>query len=1290
MKWLTFTLALALQAQIPSGGTVNSAGTLTTTATTAPPPPASFTLLSVSPQQATVLLTCANTSAATISVVDNSGLLGGGSVPDTDPTLFTNANVDLDRTNTILSNSNLTRQIELGFRAAQLDLNGNMTSRSLQTNTAHTATGTCSGGSPQTLNFTTLNLPVGNTSPQPAPFNSSGFGNLATPDVQWSSLSSAYVDPQTGVILKPAAGFGRFGLWMLNQLGLTAFDPNSTWTNLSNILSGTTGTLATVTASTNPVYVSINNTPLQAQAGRDASGFSSSLAISDLRINVCGDGDQAAAGDRQVDITLYTHTGTPVGNTISVTLPQTTPSCQTSSSQSSWPAAPFGAWGTIPQHNMVFPWTANVSSAAGAVTNNGTAPNNVGIFNTDLASGDKLWDSTGSTLYTFSSLTDALHLNLVESPTFTGHTLIAANFGFYIQKHTATGTVHVSVFYDDAYDSWGAPGESSDGASSNCSSNTYTISVDASGNPATGRTARNCIIYGITGKSIHALFEDNGEVRQIGQIQINASGPFNLTGYPNMPANPWDPTDPQTFYLIGNRSADGFQGFSKGVYTGDGRAFTPAYHADFAAVTTSDGHATCPGGTNQSGNICFSLVTSSTMRSVCNGLDSRFGSPTAIFGQNTQLSTIAGNQAVTVWLPGGQDGIGGLCTMSLSTGAAVKTWDSFASPGTHWGVIHTIDGRNTANYVASTINIPGRNSSGGNYLGPWSSTIVRVCRSTPGVPTTIGCFGGTWDSNSAITSNGSNNDSYTCPSAVCGGTVTGTVLININQQPESPYAATNESTTYPCSVNPSATCSQIGSLAVGDTLTFNGAPLGNEIFTVLAIQVVSSTDIYIWVKRGTVQGITSNWPNQHEVDAAMPNAGPGVCAGAMWWFDTSGTDTTVRSDDCNIVTGAHNDARGVAATAGSYSATGSSNQKANRTSNAAGFGTAANLAVNNYSSWQGANSCIGGGLVEEYPSLAQLVAPSTEKVWYADFRSYQGGVFNGDNAGTENTGTTTTHITGNLYRISTMCNNNIKLNPWEAWAGRFIMQDVSGPSSTIGGSDTYKYCYVYKAGECTGGSTAGQIYFALPFTTVESNCWTNQYDSQIPCVVPASPIGDWALQWDITQADLVGSNFRRLTKGFSSVSRMFTAWNWRSAPDAGWGWIPATFASGQFPMLYVAKLPPWPGYDSVTRSSYVNVPITAASGALVEIRFGYEENGATNGFDCTSRGEACATIASPTSTNPFNYITADGHSGISCGGGCTVNVPGISGRMLWYQQFTSTDGGATWNGVGSPQQTPVP
>ena len=157
---------------------------------------------------------------------------------------------------------------------------------------------------------------------------------------------------------------------------------------------------------------------------------------------------------------------------------------------------------------------------------------------------------------------------------------------------------------------------------------------------------------------------------------------------------------------------------------------------------------------------------------------------------------------------------------------------------------------------------------------------------------------------------------------------------------------------------------------------------------------------------------------------------------------------------------------------------------------------------------------------------------------------------------------------------------------------------------------------------------------------------------------------------------------------FNAPGRQYTATNWRSMPDASWGLMLTTYADGVFPVMFAAKPPPWPGYDLVRRDNFITQTVQLGPGAaLAEVRFGYEEFGTPGQFFCTSRQEACA--SGPASA-PFNYITTDGHAGVACASGCSITIPALPGRVVWWQEFRSADGGTTWTAQGQLQPAAVP
>jgi hypothetical protein len=73
------------------------------------------------------------------------------------------------------------------------------------------------------------------------------------------------------------------------------------------------------------------------------------------------------------------------------------------------------------------------------------------------------------------------------------------------------------------------------------------------------------------------------------------------------------------------------------------------------------------------------------------------------------------------------------------------------------------------------------------------------------------------------------------------------------------------------------------------------------------------------------------------------------------------------------------------------------------------------------------------------------------------------------------------------------------------------------------------------------------------------------------------------------------------------------------------------------------------------------------------VQFGYAENGDPKNFYCSSRQEKCLATAATVPAVPFLFPSEGtggleaGVTGLPCAGGCTVAIPAISQRMLYYQ-----------------------
>jgi hypothetical protein len=260
--------------------------------------------------------------------------------------------------------------------------------------------------------------------------------------------------------------------------------------------------------------------------------------------------------------------------------------------------------------------------------------------------------------------------------------------------------------------------------------------------------------------------------------------------------------------------------------------------------------------------------------------------------------------------------------------------------------------------------------------------------------------------------------------------------------------------------------------------------------------------------------------------------------------------------------------------------------------------------------------------------------------------------------------------TSSVYQF-TVINGGLsyKSIPVLAYAGYHLLHEVSGPTkgNTITDSTPWTYCVALNAGECQTGSAAGEVYASVPQTAVrgDQNCVSNWYEDNFPCVFSPPPQAAWGIQQDISRGDPSGVNWRRITMGFSGPGRQFEFASFIPDPTGTWAYMQGFWLDGVRNDYLIAQLPPWPNPQDVTtnRANFVTRSVTAAADAnlpAARVRFGYAENGAPGGFFCTARQEACVTGGSPYSFQSENPVWQ------ACPSGCTIQIPAIPGRVLYF------------------------
>lgn len=283
-----------------------------------------------------------------------------------------------------------------------------------------------------------------------------------------------------------------------------------------------------------------------------------------------------------------------------------------------------------------------------------------------------------------------------------------------------------------------------------------------------------------------------------------------------------------------------------------------------------------------------------------------------------------------------------------------------------------------------------------------------------------------------------------------------------------------------------------------------------------------------------------------------------------------------------------------------------------------------------------------------------------------------------------------------------------KVRPSVVVTGSIPYKDVSGPGSTIatGAGGNWTYCVAYLAGECLGGSAAGNIYFN-PGTTL-THLYCTGSDSPSPtasdiCIAPMPSFGR-ALVPELYAGAANATEFTRrsriLSGGLNGIRAQTNFPFSKILPNASYYMIQSggnnpisssdtcNDIQNGFCNLWLLKKPPFPAADAYDRSDFISITTgTITGGGSVTnaiVKFGYLEFGLSTDFYCTSRAEACiansATV--PSGANPFSY-PVDGSSntlatltGVSCTSTCTINIPALSGHTLYYQIITRNSSNA--------------
>lgn len=262
--------------------------------------------------------------------------------------------------------------------------------------------------------------------------------------------------------------------------------------------------------------------------------------------------------------------------------------------------------------------------------------------------------------------------------------------------------------------------------------------------------------------------------------------------------------------------------------------------------------------------------------------------------------------------------------------------------------------------------------------------------------------------------------------------------------------------------------------------------------------------------------------------------------------------------------------------------------------------------------------------------------------------------------------------TNTVYQIDLPEGQNtsldLKRQTVRMWAGQHLIQNVSGPNAQLSDSTPWQGCIAMNAGECVPGSQPNQIFEVVPQATTSLGCQINLMINT-PCVAPMAPEVAAYAQQDISVSDPLGLRTRVLTMALNGPARTNNYANMHALTNGDWGVTTVAWGDGRRSDVWGVKLPPLPAGDSNNRATFVKVPVQVGgvSGSTVRIRFGYAEYGSdSNGqplFCSPNRLEDCTTARA--NGDPYAFAS-ETQSWASCATACTVNIPAVSGRTIYY------------------------
>jgi hypothetical protein len=668
-----------------------------------------------------------------------------------------------------------------------------------------------------------------------------------------------------------------------------------------------------------------------------------------------------------------------------------------------------------------------------------------------------------------------------------------------------------------------------------------------------------------------------------------------------------------------------------------------------------------------------------------------FGHPSASFTDAGYLAATITNVGEHLSILAAFDSQSGVLRMIKNLwgadGDTESRWGGFhgigMSAGTwRWGSMNGLD-NNTGQPGAQVFNTA------------FDLPIVKVNRAGYGSPPV-------WDSNTAVTG----SEAYTCPSVMparytslagtknCLQVKTSTPPCSAN--PNTTYIfpdGNTEATEFPCTTPgfgvADATRSKLMDIQVGDWLRERRAGVFNEQFVALQIAYNGTNDIDLWLLRWAIHNYLSPLFGTSDDSAAVYDAR------AAGWFlsmapsfnhgplamaiDVSAGSAAKWLPDNPVRAGCHG-VIGPGTLPGTFVYAEPCNPptymgQLNVSPPSMLFQRLQPMAAS-YPAFAGSDKGVKYTVVQNYTNNTWWFGAANPP-FQLDFRHLNPSYGTGGEFMASAMGSRTLALvpgTSKSYSIT----DPVSSGPWDykrlplyGYAGHFLLHDISGPAAgNTSDLPDYSVCRAFKAGECFSGSTAGSLYVTVPKVSIDTDCHTDQFTISSPCAFQLSPFAGQLIQLRTDKTDSSGLTIRKLgyIHGMPGLQYQFS--NCRTTPDAAFAFCVADWLDGVRSEWVALRLKRTPDPDSVNRTTFVPKELTyqgSPNATYIRARFGYLENGGSL-LRCTAYQVECSTeIPSGAPTDPYSFTNeAVTRQPCSNGSSCTIAIPALSNRMLYY------------------------